>query len=815
MNIMVSMMRPMLIIASLALSSPGFGQAPGTPATEGFSPVSVIDAQDIPLEAERVLADLQYSEEALKGDAVESSLSGQLKRLSEQSRQLLENPASARPEELGVRARDWYRLQWQDLLSERDAFQRKLDSEVSGLQAVRTKLKIQAQTWRATREAYAADQLTAALRDRIAAVLAQIDKVDGLYAARLNALSRLYNEAQSGRRTVADILTGFAIAEQTSRSRMLALDSPPIWRLFDTRDTGKEPGAATTGKASTKHVDLGAMYTAYRSTWLIHGAIVLLLLGITLPLARRRKQWKDKPLLAQAVKLFSTPVSMAVLLTLLISATLFFTLPMRLLDLRSLLIAMLTLRILNGVLEGRIRVMLYMAIGLFIAAKLTDLADDFSIAERLGLLVVNLAAIVFMVYVSRALPTGKDQESWLAWARLLSRGAQPILAMGLIANILGNVSLAQTITTGSVYSVTAAVVMACGVLTLETIITALLYMEVLPQLRALYRHKDLIANRIFRFIRAVALLTWAIYTLYYFRSLDWIQDHVVSVVTYRIQVGSLDLSALDLIAFVVSLYLATLVSRFVRFILEEEVYERIQLPRGLPNTVSMLTNYGILALGFFVAISVAGIDMSRFAIIAGALGVGIGFGLQNVVNNFVSGLILAFERPIQVGDTIEVGQLTGHVMRIGVRSSTVRTYDGAEVIVPNGNLISAEVVNWTLSDRTRRLIIPVGAAYGSDPEKVLEVLATAVAATEGVMQYPQPSIIFQGFGDSSLNFSVRVWIKDFEEVFRISSDLSVKIYAALNEAGIEIPFPQRDLHLRSVSPGVTLSGPALTPEVAE
>jgi small-conductance mechanosensitive channel len=145
----------------------------------------------------------------------------------------------------------------------------------------------------------------------------------------------------------------------------------------------------------------------------------------------------------------------------------------------------------------------------------------------------------------------------------------------------------------------------------------------------------------------------------------------------------------------------------------------------------------------------------------------------------------------------------------------VRTYDGAEVIVPNGNLISAEVVNWTLSDRTRRLIIPVGVAYGSDPEKVLEVLATAVAATEGVMQYPQPSIIFQGFGDSSLNFSVRVWIKDFEEVFRISSDLSVKIYAALNEAGIEIPFPQRDLHLRSVSPGVTLSGPALTPEVAE
>ncbi len=220
----------------------------------------------------------------------------------------------------------------------------------------------------------------------------------------------------------------------------------------------------------------------------------------------------------------------------------------------------------------------------------------------------------------------------------------------------------------------------------------------------------------------------------------------------------------------------------------------------------MLVNYGILAIGFFVAISVAGIDLSRFAIVAGALGVGIGFGLQNVVNNFVSGLILMFERPIQVGDTIEVGALIGHVLRIGFRSSTVRTYDGAEVIVPNGNLISSEVVNWTLSDRTRRLDVPVGVAYGSDPQKVLEVLNATAHAHKDVLPYPAPSIIFKGFGDSSLDFSVRVWIKDFEEFYRVSSELAVLIYEALNQAGFEIPFPQRDLHLRSVSPGITLSG---------
>jgi small-conductance mechanosensitive channel len=275
-----------------------------------------------------------------------------------------------------------------------------------------------------------------------------------------------------------------------------------------------------------------------------------------------------------------------------------------------------------------------------------------------------------------------------------------------------------------------------------------------------------------------------------------------------VQLGNLDLAAMDIIAFVGTVYVATLLSRFVRFVLDEEVFPRVTLGRGLPSTISVLANYIILTLGFFIAISVAGIDLSRLTIVLGALSVGIGFGLQNVVNNFVSGLILVFERPIQVGDTIEVGQLLGHVKRIGFRSSTVRTYDGAEVIVPNGNLISSEVVNWTLSDRNRRLVIPVGVAYGSDPEQVLEILNATVMDHQSVLKYPKPVVIFTGFGDSALQFSVRVWVSDFEESFRITSDLSVMIYAALNKAGIEIPFPQRDLHLRSVAPGISLSAPA-------
>jgi small-conductance mechanosensitive channel len=201
-------------------------------------------------------------------------------------------------------------------------------------------------------------------------------------------------------------------------------------------------------------------------------------------------------------------------------------------------------------------------------------------------------------------------------------------------------------------------------------------------------------------------------------------------------------------------------------------------------------------------VAAAGFELGNVTLLAGALGVGIGFGLQNVVNNFISGLILLFERPVQVGDTIQVGEVLGEVRRIGIRSSTVRTWQGAEVIVPNGTLISEQVVNWTLSDRERRIDVQVGVAYGTDPERVLALLLEVAAKHGEVLAHPAPAALFLGFGDSSLNFELRAWTQNSADWMRIRSDLNVAIHAALAAAAIEIPFPQRDLHLRSVSAGL-------------
>ena len=194
--------------------------------------------------------------------------------------------------------------------------------------------------------------------------------------------------------------------------------------------------------------------------------------------------------------------------------------------------------------------------------------------------------------------------------------------------------------------------------------------------------------------------------------------------------------------------------------------------------------------------------MNRFAILAGAFGVGIGFGLQTVVNNFVSGLILLTERPIHVGDAIEGADMFGRVQRIGIRSCTIRTFQGAEVIVPNGDLVSRQVINWTRSDRRRRLEIPVGVAYGTDPNQVLGILVDVAKRHPEILDTPEAEALFRGFGDSSLDFELRAWTERFDRYLNIQSDLCVAVTEAFAQAGVTIPFPQRDLHVRSIDASV-------------
>jgi small-conductance mechanosensitive channel len=195
-----------------------------------------------------------------------------------------------------------------------------------------------------------------------------------------------------------------------------------------------------------------------------------------------------------------------------------------------------------------------------------------------------------------------------------------------------------------------------------------------------------------------------------------------------------------------------------------------------------------VSLGSVIALAAT---VCRITLLTGAFGVGIGFGLQNVIQNFASGLILLFERPVQVGDKIQLAGLEGEVLRIGMRSCTLRTGDGAEVIVPNADLITEQVTNWTLSDRLRRVDVPVGVAYGSDPELVLRVLREVVGLHPDVCAAPPPVALFIGFGAGSLDFRLSAWTEAADWT-RVRSDLGVRVNAALRDEGIRFPAPPSD-----------------------
>src|SRR5437870_3236862 len=239
-----------------------------------------------------------------------------------------------------------------------------------------------------------------------------------------------------------------------------------------------------------------------------------------------------------------------------------------------------------------------------------------------------------------------------------------------------------------------------------------------------------------------------------------------------------------------------ILSGLLRFALDEDVYPRLTLGRGLTGAVSSLLHYALLLAGLLLALAALGVDLTKLTILAGAFGVGIGFGLQTVVNNFVSGLLILFERRIDVGDAIQVGDVAGQVQQLGMRACTVRTGEGAEVIVPNASLISEKVTNWTLSDRLRRIDVGVGVAYGTPPEKMLDILLAVARAHPRVLTDPEPAAFFLGFGESALRFEVRAWTDRFDLSAQTQSELAVALYAALREAGFEIPLPQREVRVR-------------------
>lgn len=264
------------------------------------------------------------------------------------------------------------------------------------------------------------------------------------------------------------------------------------------------------------------------------------------------------------------------------------------------------------------------------------------------------------------------------------------------------------------------------------------------------------------------------------------------------KLGDSEISLGVILYFIFGFILLIYLSIRIRNLLVNKILTKTTLDKGSRNSIGLFVRIIFLFIGSIVIIQTAGVDMSSLSLIAGALGVGIGFGLQNITDNFISGIIILFEKPIKAGDRIVVGNTEGDVINISIRATTILTNENVSIIVPNSEFISSRVINWSHNNRNIRFDLPIGVSYKEDPEKIREILIKVAKENKNVLNDPPPVVFFDEFGDNALNFTLGVWTSTYTDKPRIlKSELYFKIFEAFQKIGVEIPFPQRDVHIKS------------------
>jgi small-conductance mechanosensitive channel len=519
---------------------------------------------------------------------------------------------------------------------------------------------------------------------------------------------------------------------------------------------------------------------------------------------RSRRASEQEPDLAQAALVFQVPYSAALLLALLAVFWIHPDAPFQVRQLTAMAALVPMLRIVRPITDPALAPGLNVLAAFFVVDRLRDLFATSPLVEQVLFLAEMLAGIALMAWVlrPRRLEGVTLSDEQRAALRPLGIGARLMLAalsFAFAAGAAGYMQLAHVFGGSALFGSYAALVFYACTRAAGGLFTFALHVPPLRLLRMVGTHREILRQRVLRLLTWVAILGWAAVTLNAVGLGEPSRGALRAALAASLSFGSLTISLGSVVAFAATVAAAFLLSRLLRFVLEEDVYPRVTLARGVPYAISSLLHYVLLFAGFVLAIFALGVDLTRVTILAGAFGVGIGFGLQNVVNNFVSGLIMLFERPMKLGDTVQVADVSGTVERIGIRSSTLRTFEGAEVVVPNASLISERLTNWTLSNMRRRIDVRVGVAYGTDPQKMLDVLLAVARGHRAVLAYPAPVALFMSFGESSLDFELRAWTDEFDQWVGIRSELCLDLHRALAEAGIEVPFPQRVLHVVSES----------------
>jgi len=660
----------------------------------------------------------------------------------------------------------------------------KMTQRAAGLREALGRLENLWKSWTLTRDGAQYRQAPASIQGQIETTLAAIEASQSqLNTQEEEALGILGELARELTRCDGE-LTIIAKAQKSTVEGFFDQENSPIWapELWD----------------NALSVLPGRMQVISHGFWLnimeylrdpsrgmpLHVMLFAVLTAAACAARHKKRRWTaDGICVPSAMEVFDRPYSTALIIALLVATATLSSTPERVKDVLSALTLVPMTRLIRPATDPRLAPGVFAAVGLYLLDLVRQSLGGAPLIEQAILMLESLATIAAL---SRLLDGerlrllgGSSPDSVRArsvpW---LIKGLILFGIAGFLSATVGYTRLARLMTPGILYGSVLALSLYAFVRVISGAVAIALRGWPLQKLHMVVNHCDLIERRISRVLSLLAAVSWVNRSIDYVGLLDLVRSGFSAILDFKLERQSISVSVEDVLFFGLTVWASYLLSAFIRFALQEELYPRRGIGRGLSYAYSRVIHYIVLTLGFLVGLGVLGMDLTKVTVLAGALGVGIGFGLQEVVNNFVCGLILLFERPVNAGDIVEVNGLQAEVRRIGIRASTIRTYQGADLVVPNSQFITATVTNWTLSDQMRRLDLPVVVNCKADPEKTINLLLSTARAIPRILQDPAPECLFTGYGDNSVSFDLRGWTNQ-ENWAAVRSELMKAVYHAV------------------------------------
>lgn len=590
---------------------------------------------------------------------------------------------------------------------------------------------------------------------------------------------------------IDDVVRMLEKEQQVYQSNYLIIDSKPIWQAQDSTANLQDLKAQFRTEFDENYDMLVVYFNTNKIILLFQFIFIVLLMSGFIYLS---KKWPkenlntENKLENQVLFILRHPFFSSILIGIIFSIFIYANRPMLFVELFTILMLISLIVLLPGLLSHKIRIPIVLLFVLFLITIIQDVIPYQSLANRLVIFLQCFTAL-FILYQSFKIRNEFDlnpkKESLF---KFLSSVFVLLIIIATISNALGGVKLAEFLIRSTIRTLSLVAITIAAVIIANSLLVLWVKSKAVESMQLQNQFNGLINNRIRPLINWIGIIFSLYVALVFFRLVKVFGDWIESIMNIEFTVASVAISIGGIISFFLIVFFTYLIVRFIKNIFKDEWVTKSKMPRGTADSLSMLLRYAIVAFGIYLSLSALGVDMNKFGFMAGALGVGIGFGLQNVVLNFIAGLILTFERPFYVGDIIEADKYMGKVTEIGVRACKILTWDGSEVIVPNGALITNNVVNWTLTNNKRRLVIPIRTAFDADPKQVIEILKKVADDHPHTHNKPAPFALFNGYGDSSLDFTMYCWVL-FDVSLGTKSDIAIGAHQALSKAGISVPLP--------------------------